>query len=88
MKSQFQKTLELSVLPQFVTFLPFQLPHLQDLLAVLNALFLPGVKYSLHRCTAHPIIQAGEDTKANGSRHHCWGCGTSSALIERLEEEV
>lgn len=80
-------TWNFSTLSQFVIFLPFLLPHLQDLLAVLNALFLPGVKYSLHWCVAHPIIKAGEDPKASGTRHHQWGCSTSSTLIKRLEEE-
>lgn len=80
-----KKKLKIFNLSSVCHFSQFQLPHLQDLLAVLNALFLPGVKYSLHRCMAHPIIQAREDPKANGTCHCRWGCGTSSTLIKRLE---
>lgn len=64
-----------------------EIQGLQDLLAVLNAFFLPGVQDPLHRCMAHPVIQAGEDPEADGTCHGCRGRGPPSTLIKRLEEE-
>lgn len=81
-----KKTWSFSTLSRFVIFLPFLLPHLQDLLAVLNALLLPGVEDPLHWRTAHPVIQAGEDPKADGTGHRRRN-RTSPTLIERLEGE-
>lgn len=58
----------------------------EDFMAVFNSLFMPRVKYSLHRGIAHPVVEAGEDSEPNRASHCGQGSGASPTFIKGLEE--